>query len=291
MQNLRTKIITNWERHFAERYVDETLKQRDVVGQYRFEIMYSKFKEDYYNAIKNQQPEAKKDNDEFKKSPFRRVIANPEKYHGFIYDNFVVYPNTIPSTKYHIIMVALEFRPKITKQDILKLMKFARETGYTVFLSITGSGATAPSHFHAQAHLQEFPIYSSDRGAKFQKIDCENDYCVQRINYAAAGVRIVGKQEMYEKATKHLENIQTETPFNILTKGNELLVFPRTKEVPSMFEGWQMGGLEMGGRFCTRSYEVFSSLDYKTLEAALKEVTFSNEKLEEFERKLIGALK
>jgi len=287
MDNLKGKIISNWDNYFRGEDVETALKKREIAGGFKLQVLYSRFKEEFYKKRKEFSAEEKSDNN---KSPFKKVFDNPEKYCALEHNGFLIYPNTLPSEKYHIMLLSSEARPEIKKEDILKLMNFARDTGYTIFLSITGSGATAPGIFHAQGHLEPFPIFSEKGGAKFQKINLDADFSVYRITYPARGIKIVGDKKSYEKIAERLEKIQKDTPFNLLTRGNELLIFPRTKEVPSMFDSWQMGGLEMGGKFCTRAYEVFSSLDYETLKQALSEVTFSEEQLKDFEKRLVGGL-
>ncbi len=287
MNNLKRKIISNWDNYFRGEDVETALKKREVSGKFKLQVLYSRFKEDFYKKRKKFSAEEKSKDDE---DYFKDVSKNPGKYCAFTHDGFLIYPSTLPSEKYHIMLLSSEARPEIKKEDILKLMDFARETGYTIFLSITGSGATAPGIFHAQGHLEPFPIFSKKGGAKFQKINLDADFSIYRITYPARGIKIVGDKKSYEKIAERLEKIQNDTPFNVLTMGDELLIFPRTKEVPSKFDNWQMGGIEMGGKFCTRAHEVFSSLNYETLKQSLSEVTFSEEQLKDFEKRLVGGL-
>jgi len=286
---LQKRIVELWDSEFREGdnwFESETKEVLSDDEKFKFLIVFNRLKGHYYKTGRAKIDLGKPDGD----SPFIKEIENRENYvsHG----HFVIRPTLTPLFRGHMILIADEIRPGIRAEDLVDLLYISSHTDCSVSVNLKGSGATIPTHFHAQSILSKFPILSQETGASYRLIKSNGDLCAYRVLYPAYGVRIcTNDRGSIENLGTTLESLQQDVPFNMLFYGRDVFVYPRAKELPSCFESWTMGGQEMNGLFCTRNMDMFNTLDCQTCEDALREVTYSDQKHQiEFEKVIMDGI-
>lgn len=183
-----------------------------------------------------------------------------------------------PYTPQALLAVTAAHRSAPEPDDILSLLRLARDLPKRVWWwSGPRSGATQ-SHCHGQGHLRmalggSLPIEQTSRKEFLQL----RGVTLSRIEqYPLPGISISLRKEL-ELAARVASVCTSElhAPYNlILPHPHELLIIPRTKAAPA---GWDktLGGAEVAGIFIFTQTSQRSRLTYGQLWTALAEVGFS----------------
>jgi len=284
--NLQERIFENWTKMFQEgvNWLESEKKEfSSKNSRFKFWVFFNTLKEKYYKdkAAEKYSKDA---------SPFRTTLEQKDKY--ICYEHLIIRPTMTPMSGGHIIIITEEVRPEILLKDFLVLHKMSVNTDYTIVVNLRKSGASVPSHFHAQGQLLEYPVTSSKYGAEFEKIHSDKEVQLDRLIYPAYGLRIKTKDiGKLEKLGMCLERCQLEHPFNLLMPKGDIFIYPRSNETSSLFGGWYTGVQEMGGLFCAKTRQISDALNYEICERILKETTYSEkDQRKKFEELIMGAL-
>lgn len=285
-RTLQERIFENWERKFQKGVNWFDSEERELVsqdGRFKFLAVFNKSKERYYKS-----GAAKADSEDV--SPFTKTLEEKDKYVS--YEHLIIRPTFTPLFFGHVIIITEEVRPEIRTKDFLVLHYLSTHTDYTIVVNLRKSGASVPSHFHAQGQLLEYPVTSPEHGARFERVQSDKKVHIDRLVYPAYGLRLkTDDTTKLNKLGAYLEMCQLGYPFNLLIQNGDVFIYPRTKESSPCLGNWLIASQEMGGLFCAKTKENLYGLDYMTCERALRETTYSGRKQQrQFEESIRRAL-
>lgn len=194
--------------------------------------------------------------------------------------------NPFPILPQHYTIPLKEHKPQdvmILVDEIQKVLDI--DPTLMVFYNGPHCGASAPDHAHLQAGTSGFlPVQSLWRD-DVEWLRSEEECKVGLVHsYVCPVIAIKGTHRMLETEKTLLSRFAGMFDMNIITwyeSGEQImLVFPRKKHRPACYESGVLvspGAIDMGGVIITPREEDFESLDYDTVSAILKEVSFSEE--------------
>lgn len=229
---------------------------------------------------------------------FGDIKSKLEESQYIVYRNYLITSNVKPSQEYQILIFSLENKIHPGKGDIASIIDLSSETKYHYFLNQDGSGAGIINHLHYQALITPLPA------SKFhaQEFESEDGVTLSRIDKPFFGIRISGdSSEKIESLILNIAEVNPKRktfqvirelglPFNILIFDGNVIIVPRTKEIPdnpkwhpypgeNSNENWKFAGAEIGGVFFPRTKRQFDQLvTIGQMHEALADVTIREEK-------------
>lgn len=181
--------------------------------------------------------------------------------------DFDVFANLYPITFGHVLISKVEhIDRRVSKDDVMAMLWFTRNTSYRVIYNEVGSGASTLEHMHFQAFYEPFLVEAAKRvvvmeedGVIISKVVSYPGICLH-----FEGVNVL--DVLFEVVSRYIESGGF---LNILFAEGGAFVVPRKEEYSERTKT-KIGGLETGGKFVITDREVFDSLTREGMENILR---------------------
>lgn len=301
--NIEEGLNRLWEKNYAKKwqeYAKISIRKFPYYnGDKCYMVMVHNTLRDLWETIKKAQAEQRQNESGY--CPLD--ISSNTKNNSIKYCDLIFEINTNPTLKYHLMIYTNEHREPPQSRDHLTILNFVNETDYAVFLNLRGSGAGIPDHLHYQGHKRKhFPLLFMDLNArKLKKYDHFELWRPKIKTYGLMFKTLSEKgRETVSQILEDLDNIirTEERSYNLFFDNEKIFMFPRQKEIATNImeelravgmDKWQIAGQEMGYLFTAKTIAIFKKMTGKALLDALKDVTYSDKKLQkDFEDLIIA---
>lgn len=227
-----------------------------------------------------------------------------EQYHIFLWYEYLILVNPYPLFNHHFTIAVTKHIPQRIHERIGHMLQMAESLApYTIFYNGPHSGASAPMHMHFQAAEGGYMPIEKQWIDAIDKVIC--NYGDARIGisttlhrpiFAIEGKKIEEIEVLFAKLYRALKQLPVnqsceEPMMNILARYENgqyiLLVFARAKHRPDCYYATgdeqyiiSPGSVEMGGVFITIREEDFTRLTPEIICNIYKQITPSQEDIE-----------